>query len=124
MCTVTSAFFACFLILHWETAIGASIICLVTFKKILDFYNRVWLNFDFDENTEAIDLNDMFTGPANIVSQQSNNMLEAVNRARGIRTRNLNSDGRRIEGGLGIAENEEVGRLLDHRERMQSGWNA
>ena len=118
MSTMFSAFFACFLILHWETALLSSFVCFMTGKIILDFYNRVRLSFDFDENTEAIDLSDMFTGPANIVSQQSNNMANAFQRARGIRrdrgTRDDNDFYDRAD---------EAGRLLDHRRQMSGGDN-
>jgi hypothetical protein len=121
MCTIVAAFFACFLILHWETALVAAAVCFVTAKKTLDFYNRVRLDFDFDENTEAIDLSDMFSGPANIVSQQSNNLTNALQRARGLRRGregmlSAREEGRWEQQGI----DEEVERLLEHNRRMST----
>mmetsp|Transcript_5391 Transcript_5391/g.10268 ORF Transcript_5391/g.10268 Transcript_5391/m.10268 type:complete len:245 (-) Transcript_5391:30-764(-) len=86
LAAIASAFFACFLILHWETAVLASGICVYTAKSIIDFFNRVRKNFDFDENTEAIDLSDIFAGPANIVAHPSDLFNRAMLRANGLRS--------------------------------------
>ena len=80
-----AAIFACFLILHWETATIGSVICMLAFHNIIQFYKRVHAKFDFDENTEAIDLTDMFSGPANIVGQTSDSFSRAISRANGMR---------------------------------------
>ena len=39
--TISAAFFACFLILHWETALVASSMCLYTAREIFRVYSRV-----------------------------------------------------------------------------------
>lgn len=59
--------------------------CLYTGREMLRFYQRVRKTFDFDENTEAIDLTDIFRGPANIVAQPSDLFNRAMLRANGLR---------------------------------------
>ncbi|GMH64638.1 hypothetical protein TrRE_jg2019 [Triparma retinervis] len=83
--TVFAAIFACFLVLHWETATIGSIICICAFNNIIKFYKRVRDKFNFDENTEAIDLTDMFSGPANVVGHTSDSFSRAISRANGMR---------------------------------------
>eukprot|EP00520_Triparma_pacifica_P011239 CAMPEP_0118636974 /NCGR_PEP_ID=MMETSP0785-20121206/2911_1 /TAXON_ID=91992 /ORGANISM="Bolidomonas pacifica, Strain CCMP 1866" /LENGTH=220 /DNA_ID=CAMNT_0006528141 /DNA_START=59 /DNA_END=718 /DNA_ORIENTATION=+ len=78
--TVVAALFACFLIMNWETAAIGAAMCLAAVKNIVRFYGRVHDKFDFDENTEAIDLSDMFSGPANIVGQTSDTFSRALSR--------------------------------------------
>ena len=92
ICTVFSAAFAVFLMLHWEASIICFGICIATIKSIINFYDRVRLNFDFDENNEAIDLTDIFNGPANIIGRQSDTLNRAVLRANNIRAEGLIRD--------------------------------
>ena len=92
ICTVFSASMSVFLMLHWEASIICFAICLTTIRSIINFYNRVRVNFDFDENNEAIDLTDIFNGPANIIGSQSDNLNRAVLRANNIRAEGLLRD--------------------------------
>lgn len=100
--TIFASVFACFLLLHWETALVSAALCILTGREIMAFYGRVRKNFDFDENTEAIDLSDIFAGPANIVAQSSQNLNRALMRANGIRNTS----------GVPAAQDEEASSLL------------
>jgi len=83
--TLVACLVGVWLILHWEAATICMVIVVATLRHILEFYNRVRSNFDFDENTEAIDLSDIFAGPANIVGVASDTLSNASRVGRGIR---------------------------------------
>lgn len=85
LCTVMSACIVTFLILRIEAAIVCAAICIYAGREIVRFYKRVMINFHFDENSEAIDLSDMFDGPANVIGRTSDHFNRAMMRANGIR---------------------------------------
>ena len=85
LCTVAAAGIVTFLVLRIEAAVVCAAICMYAGREIVRFYNRVLINFQFDENSEAIDLSDMFDGPANIIGKTSDNFNRAMMRANGIR---------------------------------------
>jgi len=84
--TLIASMVGVWLILHWESATLCSIIVGMTLRHIKAFYNRVRINFEFDENTEAIDLSDIFAGPANIVGVASDTLGRATRLGQGMRS--------------------------------------
>jgi len=83
--TLVASLVGVWLILHWETALLCMMVIIATLQHIEKFYYRVRNTFDFDENTEAIDLSDIFAGPANIVGVASNTLSNATRITRGMR---------------------------------------
>jgi len=113
ICTVFSCAFAVFLILHWEASCICFTICMLTIREIINFYKRVLLNFDFDENNEAIDLTDIFNGPANIVGRTSEQFNRAILRANNIRDEGRKRDGKNENGrGNRFDRDLETGSLI------------